>query len=447
VGPGTLIDLDLEPAGTRPSGPAPGPRWRRGLAVAVATAACATALVSSTALPAARLVETATIGNLPVVTERVAGARLFVLGGAGDGAGDGAARLTAFRLADGGRLWQTPVAVNPAARVEVVGDTVLLTADGTVALDAGSGRLLWRSDLPRVSMAVRDGRVLVAALLDRPDPAGPSLSIHAPLLLRALNLRTGQPVWSYQVPGGWLTALPADPADTDPPDRFVVIAPDGQASAVDLATGAVRANATIPVTQAALDENTAGPWLALLGNQLVVGYLRQGNPALTVYRTDTLAPQWTVTVPTLNVAANRCAPLLCLSDTRGVRAVAAATGTGVWARNGTAWFGVVDGWLYDAPQPFQPGSARLVDPVTTRTVLDLGRWRLSTQTPGQPPLFEWVEKDSGRIWLGLLTAGPRIQVLGAVTGLPQDTCDLDGSYVACVTTTQQVRIWRYRSVP
>ena len=440
--PGTLIDLDLDPAGTRQSGREPGPRWRRGLALALATAVCATALVSSTALPAARLVEVATIGDVPVATEQVAGARLFVLA-----AGDGAARLTAYRLADGGRLWQTPVAVNPAAGIEVVGDTVLLNADVTVALDAGSGRLLWRSDLPRVSMAVHDGRVLVAALLDRPDPAAPSLSIHAPLLVRALNLRTGQPVWSYQVPGGWLTALPADPADADPSDRFVVIAPDGQASAVDLATGAVRANATIPVTQAALDENTAGPWLALLGNQLVVGYLRQGSPALTVYRTDTLAPQWTVMVPTLNVAVHRCAPLLCLSDTRGVRGVAAATGTAVWAANGAAWFGQVDGWIYDAPQPSQPGSARLIDPVTEHIVLELGQWRLSAQAPGRPPLFEWVEKDSGRTWLGLLTAGPRIQVLGAVTGLAQDSCGLGDSYLACLTIPRQLRIWRLSAPP
>jgi hypothetical protein len=89
----------------------------------------------------------------------------------------------------------------------------------------------------------------------------------------------------------------------------------------------------------------------------------------------------------------------------------------------------------------------LADPVTDRTVLDLGRWRLSTQTPGRPPLFAWVERDSGITWLGLLTPGPRIQVLGAVTGLAQNTCGLGESYLACMTTTHQLRIWRYRFSP
>jgi hypothetical protein len=446
MGPGTVIDLDRYATGTRSTGPAPRPRWWRGLSLALATAVCATALVSSTALPDARLVEITTLGESSVVTEQVAGASLFTLT-----PGDGAARLTAFRLADARRLWQTPLAINLATTsIDVVGDTVLLTSDQvTEAVDAGTGRPLWHSDLPRLPTAVRDGHVLVAAFLDRTDtgPAGPSLSIHPPLLMRALNLRTGQPVWSYQVPAGWLTALPDDPSETDPLDRFIVVTPDGQASAVDLATGTPRATATIPVTPAALGDNTAGPWLALLGGQLVVGYLRQGSPTLTVYRTDTLAAQWTTTVPTLDIGVTRCASLLCLSDVHGVRAVAAATGTAVWTRSGAAWFGLVDGWIYDAPQPFESGSARLVDPVTARTVLDLGRWRLSTQTPGRPPLLEWVEKDSGRIWLALLTPGLRIQVLGAVTDLAQNTCGLGDSYLACMTIAHQLRIWRYRSSP
>ncbi len=410
-------------------------------------------LVSSAPLPGPRLVEVATLDASTIVSTRVAGTRLFVV------VPGAIPQLMAVRLADGGRLWQSPVAGDLGmVAIDVVGDTVLVSAvdplargPRTQALDVDTGRELWRSDLPRLTGVGVPGLVLVAAPLDkdgRPDPSlqGARLDASAPLplLVRALDARTGRPVWSYQVPAGWRTVLGYDPSGGDPVDLFVVVAPGGRASAVDLASGRVRAAATTPLDPAsAADGNHPEQRLALIGDQLLVGYLRQGQPTVTVYRARTLTPQWTGRVATLDLDGTRCPPLLCLHDRYGVRAVVPTTGVVVWTANGAAWFGLVDRWLYDEPQPFQPGSARLIDPATTHTVLDLGRWRLAAQNPGQPPLFELVE-ESGRSWLGLLAPGPRIQALGAVTDLPQNTCDVGTGYLACMTTAHQLRIWHYR---
>jgi len=58
--------------------------------------------------------------------------------------------------------------------------------------------------------------------------------------------------------------------------------------------------------------------------------------------------------------------------------------------------------------------------------------------------FKELVEESGRIWLGLLVPGPRIQALGAVRGMAQDTCEVGAGYLACMTTAAQLRIWRYR---
>jgi outer membrane protein assembly factor BamB len=457
----SVIELDRE-AGAAPEGdPGLPPGWRRRLRLALTAAVTATALAASGPVPAG-LVEVATLDVTTMVTQHLAGGRLYAVQPAGG------PKLVAYRLADGRRLWTAPVDVDPGtAGLDVVDGTVLVSSDRrygsdgrtraprVVAVDAGTGRELWHSVLPRLPGADRPGAVLVAAYLDPDGSPGPSPYgapvdplTPPPLAVAALDLRTGRPAWTYRVPAGWWTAFPYDPSGGGPAERFVAVAPSGRASTVDLGTGTVRVATTIAVgTTRRLGGAVAGPMLVVRGDLLMVGYQQQGRATVTAYRTDALTPLWTATVGSLNVGFTRCGALLCLNDESGFRAVAPASGRVVWSVADAGWYGPVDRWLYEAPDPLQPGSAHLLDPATGRAVLDLGRWRLAEHARGQPPLFELVEADSGRIWLGLLAAGPRILPVGAATGLPQNSCGLADGYLACLTTTHQLRISRYRLDP
>jgi outer membrane protein assembly factor BamB len=462
MGGGAVIELDRAVVASRgPDGDwAVPPRWRRRLRLALAALLSGLALAAAAPLPGG-LVEVAALDVTTIVVEHIAGGRLFVL------VPGGGLRLVAYRLSDGRRLWAVPLDVEPGTAGLDVQDSTVLVSSGArlagkarlVALDAGTGRERWRSDLPRLPGVGRRGAVLVATHLNPDGSPGPSPYgapidplTPPPLLVQALDVGSGRPVWSYRVPAGRWTAFPYDVFGTDAVSGtgsaggFVVVAPDGQASAVDLDTGAVRAAATIAVgTTRQLGGGVAGPVLAVRGDLLVVGYLRDGQPTVAVYRTGTLTRQWTATVRTLNVGVTWCGPVLCLNDEYGFRAVVPDTGRVAWSVTDAGWYGPVDRWLYQAPDPLRPGSAHLVDPATGRSVLDLGRWRLGGQATGQPPLFELVEAESGRIWLGLLGTGPHIRPVGSLTGLAANSCTLGGGYLACLTTTDRLRVWHYRA--
>jgi hypothetical protein len=100
--------------------------------------------------------------------------------------------------------------------------------------------------------------------------------------------------------------------------------------------------------------------------------------------------------------------------------------------------------MYDEAYPVEPDDATLVDPITQRVMLHLGRWQIPELSDTGPVLTMLMERDSTRTWLGLLTTGPSIDILGAVPDLTLNSCDVDDDYLACLTTTAQLRIWRYR---
>jgi hypothetical protein len=229
----------------------------------------------------------------------------------------------------------------------------------------------------------------------------------------------------------------------------VVIAANGQATTVDLATGGNRASAVIDAT--AVSQRGRGDLptslaLAVYGDRLVRVTSRQGRPTLAAYQVSTLGLQWTAAVSMMEVNVAGCGPWLCVADQHGIRAIAPDTGAPAWEMtNVDRYRGWAAGWIYDEPDRTQPdAAATLIDPVTQRVVLNLGRWRIPAPSNTGPVLTMLAERQSARIWLGLLTAGPRVDVLGAVPGRTQNSCEVDGGYLACLTTSAQLRIWRYR---
>jgi outer membrane protein assembly factor BamB len=470
----TVIELDVDPQ----AGPAPEPglppAWRRVFAVAFLAVACAVSLVGGDPLAAPRLAVVATLSTAPVLSERVAGDTMFaIVSGAQP-------TLVAYQLSDGSVLWRVPMPVpDSAASVEVAdGGAVLvgsldpsLPSDRTAAVDAGTGRVLWRSRSFRVDQIDADRGVL---LFDQiPSGLGPGRRY------RRVDVRTGAQLWTYDVPAGWTNVLPDEPPGSGTERHLVAVSPTGAARAVELATGREVAAAELDVgapDAAEADPPTGGPGmdrgersvnggpsLMVRGDELLVGREEDGQTELTGYRIDRLTPLWTVPLRSLSLRVDGCGGLLCLSEAGRVRALRPDTGAVVWS--GPGWpgaIGVLDRWLYTvsdlaASYGYWPGPARLIDAGTGRTDLDLGGWRLVSRPDrsGRPALFELIEHGSGRVWLGTLAApakgptplgaGPHVQPLGTVADLPSGTCDAGPAYIVCETIGDQVRIWRYRS--
>jgi outer membrane protein assembly factor BamB len=461
---GTLIELDVDPAAGPADDPGLPPGWRRLFAVACLAAACAAGLVAADPLAASRLTVVATLNTAPMLSERVVGDMMFAVVSSTPPA------LEAYRLSDGSLRWSVPLPLpDSAASVEVPQPSTILvtsrdqslTADRTSAVDAGSGRVLWRSRSFRVAQ-INAGS---AALLFDPTEtvAGPGRRY------RQVDVRTGHELWSYAVPAGWTIALPDDPPGTETERHLVAVSPTGAARSVELATGREVATADIDVGAPAAAEAghhiggpimgrdepaaTGGPSLMVRGDELLVGHEENGQSALTGYRTDRLTPLWTVGLRSLSLRVDGCGRLLCVGEGGQVRALRPDTGAVVWS--GSGWpgaVGVLGRWLYTvsdltASYGYWPGPAQLVDAGTGRIDLELGSWRLVSQPDqaGRPALFEAIEHDSGRVWLGALGEGPHVEPLGTVTDLPSGTCDAGPAYIACLTSGDQVRIWRYRT--
>jgi hypothetical protein len=488
---GTVIELDLDPAESTGEPGLP-PRWRRGLLACGVLVVCATTLVAARPWDAPRLTEIATLDTETIMSERVSGDSMYaILAGLHPS-------LAAYRLDDGTRRWSIPLPVpDSAALVEVAqpvapagatGDgaaaTVLvssldptLTDNRTAAVDGATGATLWRSPLFRVTQVNPGSGVLLAANLT----TGAGLERR----YRDVDPRTGAGRWAYDVPAGWTTALPDEPPGSDrerylvavatadiqaaapqaagappdaaPPDAAPPDAAPPDAAPPDAAPPAAPPDGSPagggPAARTAAGPADPGPSLMVRGDVLLVGYQRDGQALLAGYRIGDLAPLWTDKVRSLSVRVDLCGDLLCLSESGQLRAVRPDTGAAPWSGAGSPGItGTVQRWIYTvsdlaASYGLWPGPARLVDPATGRTALDLGGWRLVSQPDpaGRPALFELIEHGTGRIWLGLLEAGPRVQPLGTVSDLPSGTCDAGPTHIVCLTTGQQLRIWRYRA--
>jgi outer membrane protein assembly factor BamB len=250
----------------------------------------------------------------------------------------GGPHLVGYRLTDGGERWTVPLTVSGAdaqvGPIDVIDGAVLvsmhssLTALRTVAVDAATGRELWHSDLPQlIGGGVSAGSTVLLGAYLNPDgspgfaPYPGTDGPQQPLLLHGVEARTGRLVWARQVPAGWRTVLPVDEAGAGPATWFVVVAPSGQATTIDLATGAVQAAATIDAVTTNQSDNPAG-LVMLFGDQLLLITTRQGRPTLAAYQVTTLGQQWAATLPTTVVFLSWCGRWLCASYLNATHAIA-----------------------------------------------------------------------------------------------------------------------------
>lgn len=105
----------------------------------------------------------------------------------------------ALRAADGKPLWSTEVGgISTMANAVKAGDEVVVAVCGadsdSVALDAATGKVLWKSPYGHcdATPAYADGKIFVS------DVANGDTSLQKKTTIAALDARTGKPVWVYR---------------------------------------------------------------------------------------------------------------------------------------------------------------------------------------------------------------------------------------------------------
>lgn len=492
---GAVIELGTDFDPVEPVRLPPPVWWRRGVALA-GYAALALLLLGPAAPPAVNLLVPVVV--MPAggsITYQLSGDTLYAAWLAYHGPVAGAAQpepsqatLDAYALADGRLRWRVLLPVNPDdLLIRPVGtDTVVVSAlqpwatgDRTVAFEASTGRLLWDSRLPVLPAVPVGETVTLGAYLSADGTPGASPYQSAAtgtsppeLLLQGVNVRTGAPTWARRVAAGSYTALPAAATLSTPAaDPYaVVIAPGGDATSVDLTSGAVSGTARVHVGPTrTLRGDEYGPSLVVTGPWLLVGYLGTGGPTLAAYRAATLRPAWVGRVRSLDVVTTQCGQLTCLTDEEGTRAVDLATGREGWSTSAWQPVRMLGRWLYALPQGNRHGSGGLLAPGSGTPLLTLAGWAPVPGPAAGPYLLHSTQPADQLVaapaasWLGVLRATggvPRVQPLGPMANLPVAGCVAVPGFLACDTAvtevcpppprtgacTQDSRlwIWRYR---
>lgn len=286
------------------------------------------------------------------------------------------------------------------------------TVRSTVALDAVTGRELWRTDGDATPTAAGD-----TALVAAHDEQGRTVR------LRLVRLRDGGEIWSRSVPPltGW-TPLPG----IGRPTAVVTATADGEINIYGYADGGLR-------TSGHLAPDPRARWASLIAE---AGYLAviRGDEAqeivTTVYRSDDLKPLWKTRF------ALPCGALLCSQDSSGISAHDPLSGRVLWTAPGTQDIRVV-------------GDDRIMLGVT----LDGTRWQLAELRTGRPiggpvagVLTEEPDPDGsvlllrpsvdpvGRLVVTRLDiAGGRLDTLGSLVGTTEEAmrCSAIPGYLAC----------------
>jgi outer membrane protein assembly factor BamB len=418
-------------------------RFRRGTRLLVGLLVClllaGLAAGSATPEPAFRLV--ASVPAKPGDTYSLSGNRLFLVRST---VPVGRSSIDAYRLPDGRHLWQArfPAQVHAFPVAAAVG--VMLT-EGTrplqqpqqlTALDAASGRVLWR--LPDAELyeqpETTDSRALVLANLSG-----------GPRQLRLVDLRSGAAIWSRPLAAGTR-------ADVLAPRRLVLWAADGTAQILDEDTGRVLVSGRLRTTsyRGPLDD-PPGSGAFSAGDRLIVTYpLPHDATGIAAYRMSTLDELWRVEVPgpVLNVA--NCAAVLCVSGRDGMTTIDPATGQRRWTTPRWLMGGARDGFIQAAGVPsgrYPQGSGTVfLDPETGAVRLDLSAWSPAEPvTPGRPALLTTVRRGPLGVWVGALDRdGTAVRPVGFLPRAVPDACAVDRAgrlYLACADYGGKVDVW------
>lgn len=414
----TLIDLgDLAGAAAEPAAaPVNLPRLRK-LALAVLTVAGLLAMTASA--PAApslvRPLWTAAFG--PGDTLALDGPTVYL--NRADTAG--VVAVTAYDLRTGKIRWSTPTGVAVADHgVRPAGDVLLVptvspqSVPGTIALDAATGRQLWRSDGNASPSVERGDAVLAEADRDGVTTA-----------LRLVGLRDGHQIWRRPIaPSERWTTL----GQAGRPTMIVTMSATGDATVYGYDDGIARHRARVPWN------GVYSATLLPVGSFFAVVRTSSAQTVATVYRGADLRPLWRS--EELIGYVTTCGALVCTAGVRSVTGRDAATGREVWRRDDMNFVWDLGGGrlLLSAAPNLASATTVLVDTATGRTIGSPvgGQQAFSVDADGSLLLLRGTRTPPGRTAVNRLDlATGRLTVLGTVGRLAEQNCQGTPGYLLC----------------
>jgi hypothetical protein len=431
----TTIDLgelpQEEPTETEPARPARLRRQtRRAWLAAAATALVVLATGAAAAAPSAWATHHFTVRATDFfeLTDEM----LYVI----DASDPARPAVIAYRLDDGSRAWDahspsvteqyTVVSGIPLfvqSRVVELDGTSWHVYESTSVLDPETGVERWTRDGFPAGLLAGD------LLVMEHRPTGPEAGT-----ISVVELPTGRELWR----------LPAEAriaTDWSPPAHaeHVVALADDRLTTHDLRTGAALATATV----------VTGAEIAVVGPVVLVSEVERA--AVTAYDLLTLQRRWSIPAPDRPLIV--CGALLCGFQADELYAVDPVTGERAWS---AAWLQTENGaGPFQPPAPWPAGlllaGGWVVDAATGEAVLELTDWEAAYDAwwgapVPQPALVRYqpgTDGGLGTTWFGRPRADPPgVEVLGAVTGAPND-CLLNAEYLVCRKATE-LHVWRIR---
>ncbi len=289
----------------------------------------------------------------------------------------------------------------------------------TVALDAATGRKLWRR-LGAMTAPLGD-----RVLLSEWDEAGERAR-----LLRVIRLRDGAPVWSRA--NGELDFWTTDTTSGAAAERLVTVTAQGRVEVVAITDGSVVATGRIPWTDRS--QNDDYTTLTVQGRRLYLDQTRQGDSTVTAYDTETLRLLWRV--PQASPGGSYgCGPVVCLTDVDGITGHDRETGRVLWRLPGTSnIYPLLDGRLVIDEEP--GGRRSVIHGLTGRRLADLGAampvW--DGVGRGTPYLLAPTVQPPDRTSVSSFDpAGMAVLLRGTIMPVIEGGCQQEGSLLACQT--------------
>lgn len=366
----------------------------------------------------------------------VAGGTVYVLNTSGN------STLRAYGLHTGAALWSSTELGDATWVGSIESGVMLLPAadttvqfedehgsDGfrqftreTVAVDAATGRQLWRR--AGEFSVTTGGRVL---LIEWNADGSAARTVHV------IDLRDGAPVWSR--PAGGVETWVARGTLTGDTDRLLTVTPEGRVAVYDLADGH-------PVTTGRVPWKGENPGddsytnVSVEGHTFYLESVDRGQGTLTAYDTETLHEKWHTGARSYG-GFYPCGAVLCVNDVEGTTGYDRDTGEMRWRTPGsTNGIPLRDGRLVVADDA--NGSRHsLIDGATGRRVADLGHaslvWDFSSPED-TPYLLNHTREPAGLMSVAELDQrSGEVFVRGTIEPVLDYSCQNTGDVLVCVT--------------
>ncbi|MEU4215182.1 PQQ-binding-like beta-propeller repeat protein [Actinoplanes sp. NPDC026623] len=292
----------------------------------------------------------------------------------------------------------------------------------TVAVDAATGRELWRQ--PGEIAATVGDRVL---LLEWDEVGERSRRI------RMVRLRDGGTVWSRD--GAGAVSWTVDMTPGVRVDRLFTVSAGGLAEVIALTDGSVVTTGTLAPPGVGQTEDHSV--VTVQGRQLYQDRTGRGRTTTTAYDIDTLRQLWTIDEPA--GGSFGCGPVLCLLDGESISGHDRATGALLWRLTKTAAvYPLTGGRLLSEDE--HGARHTVLEGATGRRLAELGRGKPVWDSQGRLTyLIAGTLQPPGRTSVSSIDPESAEVVLRG-TVAPAQTCRNERDLLICVTEDNRLAV-------